>query len=451
MQLFAREQALETAAALVRESEADETEVTLEHTVERFVRFDAHGPTQNADRARLEFAVRVRLASDGGLREARASVGGATLADGRRALARALELARLAPPNPELVELGGAVEVPKTTAALEALSHTFEDKAKWISSALQAARASELEPAGLIQSSALARAIVNSRGRAVYGQTARHGFSLSTSGGGGAGIAQASGASPKYVDHARLIAKSVARGAQSRNPIDLPPGEYTVVLEPLAVSAILLFTAYQGFGAREVDERSSFLCGREGQELWPSVLSIADEATHPLMPALAFDGEGTPRRRAVLVDRGRLGRPVTDRQFAKKRKEHSSGHSAPQPSSSGPMPQNMVVACGEQSLEQLIGGVERGLLISQFHYTNAIDSKELLLTGMTRNGTFLIENGRIRAPVKNLRFTQSLIEALEGLNGVGRDAEVAGALFDGEIVSPALRLERFRFTSATDF
>ena len=185
--------------------------------------------------------------------------------------------------------------------------------------------------------------------------------------------------------------------------------------------------------------------------LWPEALSIVDDPAHPLMPSLSFDGEGTPKQRTVLVERGRLGRPVTDRQYAKKRGEISTGHALAQPSVSGPLPQNMVVDCGEHSLEQLIGGVERGLLVSQFHYTNAIDPKELLLTGMTRNGTFLIEAGRIVGPVKNLRFTQSLIEALAGLCGVGRHAEVAGALFDGEIVTPPLRLDRFRFTSATDF
>ena len=110
-----------------------------------------------------------------------------------------------------------------------------------------------------------------------------------------------------------------------------------------------------------------------------------------------------------------------------------------------------MLGSGESSLEELIARIDRGLLISQFHYTNAIDPKELLLTGMTRNGTFLIENGRVIHAVKNLRFTESLLLALAGLNGVGRDGEVAGALFDGEIVTPPLSLARFRFTSATDF
>ncbi len=451
MSLVTREQALELAGRLVRESNAYETEVTFEHGIERFARFAEGGPTQTADRERFELAVRVRFDESGGLREARASVAANTLADGRRALAKALELCSFAPANPELVAMGGEVSVRETLVSPETLAHSFDEKARWIRAALDACRAAELEPAGLIQSTALARAIVNSRGRAVYGQTGRHSFALTATGGGGAGMAQASGAEPGLVDHERVMRKAVEKALASRAPADIEAGDYCVVLEPLAVSSILLFAAYQGFGAREVDERSSFLCGREGTRPWPKSLSITDEPDNPLMPALAFDGEGTPRRSVVLVDQGRLCGPVTDRHFAKKRAEEPTGHAQAQPSVCGPMPQNMVIAAGERSLEEMIAAVPRGLLISQFHYTNAIDPKELLLTGMTRNGTFLIENGRVVRAVKNLRFTESLLEALAGLTAIGRDGEVAGALFDGEIVTPPLSLARFRFTSATDF
>ena len=111
----------------------------------------------------------------------------------------------------------------------------------------------------------------------------------------------------------------------------------------------------------------------------------------------------------------------------------------------------MCLAAGDKSLEELIAGVDRGLLITQLHYTNMIDPRELLLTGMTRNGTFLIEDGKIITAVKNLRFTESLVNAMANVSGVGSELEVAGALFDGEIVCPALRIENFRFTSSTDF
>ncbi|MEO6710964.1 MAG: metallopeptidase TldD-related protein, partial [Planctomycetota bacterium] len=365
MSLVSREQALEIAEGLVRESAADETEVTFEHGIERFARFATGGPTQSADRERFELAVRVRLDGPGGLRESRASVAANSIAEGRRALERALQLASFAPANPELVPLGGAVVVRETLVHPAVLAHAFADKARIILTALKACEIAQLEPAGLIQSSALAKAIVNSRGRTVYGQTGRHAFSLSASGGGGAGTAQASGAEPGIVDHGEVSMRAIDKALRSRDPIALAPGEYCVLLEPLAVSAILLFAAYQGFGAREVEEQSSFLCGREGSQVWPESLSIADDPANPLMPALAFDGEGTPKQRTVLVDRGRLGKPVTDRHFAAKRGESSSGHAQPQPSNAGPSPQNMVIAAGNQPFQDLLRGIERGLLISQ--------------------------------------------------------------------------------------
>jgi PmbA protein len=450
MGLCSRERALELALALARESTALETEVTFEHGVERFARFAAEGATQSADRERFEIAVRVRLDDVEGLREARATVSGSTLEAGRAALARAMELARYSPPNRALVPLGGPVEVPRTLAEPSTLAHSFADKSRWIARALELCLP-HFEPAGLLQSSALAKAIVNSRGRAVYGQTGRFAASLTVSGGGGSGMAQASAARPELVDHERLFESARRTAEQSRDPRPLEPAEYTVVLEPLAVSSILLFAAYQGFGAREVEEQSSFLCGREGRRLWSERFTLTDDPDHPAMPALAFDGEGTPKRRRVLVDRGTPTGPVTDRHFAARRGEESSGHALAQPSSSGPMPLNLVVSPGQGTLAELISGVERGLLVKQFHYTNAIDPKELLLTGMTRNGTFWIEDGRVKFPVRNLRFTQSLVEALANLRAVGAGGEAAGALFDGEIVTPPLVVDRFRFTSSTDF
>lgn len=446
-----RELALEVADTLLRESPADETEVTIDRHDERFARFADRGVTQCADRCRGELAVRVRLDGPQGRREARATVGGAGLDAGRRALARALELAKVATPNPALIELGGPVEWLASQDAPPVLEGAGSADAEWIRAALEGCSAARLEAAGLIQSTRLDRTIRNSAGRSVAGSTCRHGFSLTATGNGGAGVAQASAARREEVDPRRVIDRAVQKAVASATPRAVPPGEYAVLLEPLAVSSILLFAAYQGFGAREVEEDSSFLCGRVGRRIWPESLSLIDDPFHPLMPSLAFDGEGTPKSRQVLVERGVPLGPVTDRQFAHKRGQSSSGHAQPQPSSQGPMPSNLVVAPGDADDAALLAGLDRGLLVTQFHYTNSIDPKELVLTGMTRNGTFLVEAGRVVGAVQNLRFTQSLIEALAGLEALGRDGELAGALFDGEIVTPPMRLARFRFTSGTDF
>jgi len=454
MTLLDRESTLAAARALVEASPADETEVTLESCLDRFVRFADTGPTQSADRERYEVAVRVRLVSDQGRREARATCDGLDPALTRGTLERAVALARHSPPDPELLALEGPVAVDGRRADPGTLAHPFEQKADWVRAALAACAEHELLPAGLAQTTGLARGLVSSAGRAVYAATSRASFALTASVPGfvdGSGFAEQIAARVVQIDPARVIARAVDKAVKSRAPQPIEPGEYTVVLEPPAVSSILLFATYKGFGAQEVHEKASFLCGRQGKKVFPEGLSLADHAGNAVYAGFPFDGEGSPKKRVALIERGVLTGPVTDSAWAAKLGLENTGHALPKPNTHGPMALNPVLAAGESSLEELIGGVERGLLVTQFHYTNLIDPKDLTLTGMTRNGTFLIEDGNVTRPVKNLRFTESLVGALGRVTGVGRDLDVAGALFEGEVVCPALRIDRFRFTSTTDF
>lgn len=461
MALLDQDHALDLLRGIVDGSPAAQTEATLECVEDRFVRFADVGPTQDADRERHLLTVRVRLASSGsqrgafaGWREARASCGSLDPEASGAALERALVLAEVSDPNPDLVPMGGPVQVSETALQRPTLDHTFREKAEWIGAALSACQGRELAPAGLAQTTAMTRTLVNSMGRAVHGARTRAAFSLTASsldGEGGSGFAESIHANVERVDPPDVIRRAVEKAVASRVPIPVDPGEYTVVLEPAAVSAFLLFAAYHGFGAREVHEQSSFLCGRVGERLFPEALAIHDHATNELYPGFLFDGEGSPKTKVPLLVDGALQGPVTDERWARRLGVENTGHGRQQPSPDGPTCLNLVVQPGTESLEQLLGGVDRGLLVSQLHYTNMIEPRDLTLTGMTRNGTFLIENGRVGAAVQNLRFTQSLVDALRNVTGVGNRLSVAGALFDGEVVCPALRIEAFRFTSTTDF
>jgi len=457
MPLLPQEEALARAQALVDKSTAAETEVTIDSVEDRFARFADTGPTQSADRERADVSIRVRLTSEDGtpgLREARAVCGSLDDVVLDSALARAMALASVAHPNSKLVPLGGPVDVPETAAQRPTMDHTFREKAQWIDHALDACRREDLQPAGLVQTTGQARAIVNSAGRAVYGVKTRAAFALTASAkssGGGSGFADAIASNVEQIDAESVVKRAVDKAILNRSPRPIDPGEYTVVLEPSAASSLLLFASYCGFGAQDFAEKSSFLCGRVGERLFPEFLTLRDNAANDFYPGFLFDGEGTPRRAVDLIDRGTLTGPVTDARWAQELGLENTGHAVQQPSNEGPEAQNLYLSPGNQSLEQLIGGVERGLLISQFHYTNMIEPKDLTLTGMTRNGTFLIENGALTGSVRNLRFTETLVNALSRVTGIGRDLEVAGALFDGEIVCPAMRIERFRFTSTTEF
>ncbi len=460
MNLFLQEDVLGFARALVQRSPAHETEVSVAGVQDSFVRFGAQGPSQNADRERAEVSIRVRLKEGEGYREARATCGSLADADADAALGRALALARVSEPNAELPPLGGAVNVPETAAQRPTMDHSFREKAKAVGRALEACRAQDLLPAGLFQTTALSRGLVNSAGREVFGARSRASFALTASSGApdgsglsgeGSGFAESISDNVERVDTQGVVERAVAKAVSSRAPRALAAGEYTVVLEPAAVSSLLLFAAYHGFGAQEVSERSSLLCGRIGETLFPEELTLVDDAANPVYSGFSFDGEGAPRQRAVLLSGGRLGQPVTDARWSKKLGVANTGHGKQQPTTDGPSPENLILAPGAASRENLIAGVERGLLVTQFHYTNMIEPLDLVLTGMTRNGTYWIEGGEVQHPVRNLRFTQSLVGALQAVTGIGREQEVAGALFDGELVAPAVRIDGFRFTSSTDF
>jgi len=453
--LLGGERALEVARRVVAASSAAETEVTIESEVESFVRFADVGPTQCADRERVSLAVRVREREPGGgYREARATTGSLAERDWRAALERAAALARHAPVDDEAQPLGGPVSVAARTPDAATLAHPFEEKARWVREALAACRGAALVPAGLLQTSGVSRALASSTGRSVHDTAARAFASLTAfdaSGSGGSGIGERVAGAVGDLDPERVVARAVEKARRSAGPRELPAGEYTVVLEPLAVSSLLLFAAYQGFGAREVEEQSSFLCGRIGERVFAPDLTVLDDAANRVYPGLAFDGEGTPRSRVVLIDAGVPRGPVTDPRYAKKLGLACTGHASPQPSPRGPDVANLFVEPGAASAADLVAGIERGLLVTQLHYTNMIEPRELTLTGMTRNGTFWIEGGEVRHAVRNLRFTDSLVRALGAVSGIGRELEAAGALFHGEVVTPALRVEGFRFTSTTDF
>ena len=451
MSTLNREEALALGQRLCDASRADETEVTIDAQRGSFVRFADEGPTQSAERERVDVSIRVRLGSpESGYREARASTG-ADWESAQAALASALELAEASPVVEGLAPLGGAASVPDTHWDEGTLAHDSAEKARWVQAAVGACQERGLQPAGLIQTGGNERTLVNSVGRAVQGASNRASLALTATGATGSGLGHVLRPVVGRLDPEPAIRVAVEKALAAQAPSDIEPGEYTVILEPAAVSSLLLFASYNGFGAREVEEESSFLCGRLGQRVFPESVSIVDDAADPLFPAIPFDGEGTPKARMELIERGLCTRPVTDRNYARKRGEESTGHGVMQPSPSGPKARHLGMGAGDSSLEELIAGVDDGLLITQFHYTNVIEPRELVLTGMTRNGTYRIQKGELGPAVKNLRFTQSLVGALQNVAAVGSQREAVGALFDGESVVPALRIDGFRFTSTTDF
>ena len=213
---------------------------------------------------------------------------------------------------------------------------------------------------------------------------------------------------------------------------------------------LLDYLSYVGFGAKQVLDGESFLATCAGKEVAAPSVTIADDAWHPRSVGIGFDFEGVPRKRVAVVEDGLARGPVTDLRTAPQVGTEASGHNSGS-NEFGPYASNVVLEVGDQTYEDLVGGVRDGLLVTRFHYVNVLDRPSTLLTGMTRDGTFRIRDGTIAEPVRNLRFSQSVLEALASVTGVGRDLSAFAPDFSsfGSTVAPAVRMGSFRFSSGT--
>jgi predicted Zn-dependent protease len=250
------------------------------------------------------------------------------------------------------------------------------------------------------------------------------------------------------LDGAAVGSEATRRARDAADASDLEPGTYEVVLSPSCVVNVLAFLAIYGFNGRAVEEGRSF--AKVGEPQFDEAISVVDDVAHPKAVGVAFDAEGTPKRRHELVSGGVTTGLVHDRRTAKALGAESSGHALPGGGSFGALPANLVLDAGDPSQDPLISSVERGLLVTDFWYTRVLDPRTIVVTGLTRNGVWLVEDGRIVRPVTNLRFTQSFVDALApgAVKGVGADQTlVAGATFGfGSYVVPSLHLAAWNFT-----
>jgi predicted Zn-dependent protease len=262
------------------------------------------------------------------------------------------------------------------------------------------------------------------------------------------GVARQASVRVGDLDGAALGARAAAKARAAADPVEISPGRYEVVLEPSAVADVLTTLGMYGFNGRAVNEGRSFLV--PGAHQFDPAVSLVDDATDPAAIGGGFDADGTPKRRTCLVTAGVSGGPVHDRRTAAEAGTESTGHAIGGGERFGAMPENMVLVPGpDGSTDDLVAGIERGLLVSDLWYTRVLDPKPLVVTGLTRNGVWLVEDGRITRAVTNLRFTQSYAEALGAgaVLGVGSaPATVPAAWGLGALSTPPVRLASWNMT-----
>ncbi|MGH8104150.1 MAG: TldD/PmbA family protein [bacterium] len=368
----------------------------------------------------------------------------------KHAAREAADVARHSPENPGFAGLAS----PSASAEFEPFAEdsaafTVKRRAAQVAKMVRIAKRKTLNCAGYVSQSVGSVAFGNSKGVSRFSRLTQVGGQIIAYGPTSSGLAERSSHSREAIDFQDLAREAVQKAVKTANPAPLEPGVYPVVLDAYATADCLAYMAYVGFNAKTFQEQRSFLNGRMGEPVFSPLFHLSDDAYSTLNAGLPFDFEGVPRQRVSLVEAGVVKSLVHDSMTAAKDGQSSTGHALPPPNPYGPIPLNLVMRQGESDLEALIASVERGVFVTRFHYTNLVDPKNLIVTGMTRDGTFLIQNGKLKKGIRNFRFTQNLVDAFKEISMVSNHIVCSGEWV--KAAAPAVKIDHFNFDSATEF
>jgi PmbA protein len=437
---------IERVLRLAKSTGADETEVHVDEADESLTRFANNAIHQNV--AEHGLTVSVRTVVDG--RTARATTNRVDEDSLRGAIDASLSLAHSQPKDPRLLPVPGKQRYRKVERfARPTATLTPEDRARAVRRACDLAVKRGQVAAGIFASGQSQTVMGNSRGLfAAYRETHTE-FSITMQEQPAASWAKANAADVRDFDPQQLAERASEKAHRATNAQELAPGRYTVILEPSAVLDIVGFLFYD-FAATAVADKRSCLNDRMGKLVFGKNISVVDDAYHPLQLGAPFDGEGMPRQQVLLVDRGVPRNLVYSRASAKLAKKKPTGHGFMLPNEYGEAPVNLVFSGGESSLEEMIASTERGLLVTRLWYIREVDPYEKIMTGMTRDGLFLVEKGKVGTAVRNFRFNKSLLEMLRNVELLGPAVRATGEEAF-EMVVPAMKVRDFHFSEVTKF
>jgi PmbA protein len=435
-----------TVLRLAKTVGAEETEVHVDEVADALTRFANNGIHQNV--AEHGLTVSVRTVVDG--RTARATTNRVDEDSLRSAIEGSLSLAASQPKNPLLLAMPGPQKYRlvnrfvKHTVAL-----TAQDRALAVRRACNLAIKHGQVAAGIYSTGQSQTAVGNSRGLFATYRESHAEFSITMQEKPAASWAKANSADVQKFDPQRLAARASEKAHLAVDPQELPAGRYTVILEPAAVLDLVGFLFYD-FAATALQDKRSCLNDRMGKPLFGKSISIYDDVYHPLQLGAPFDGEGMPRQKVQLVDRGVPKNLVYSRASAKSAGKRPTGHGFALPNEFGEAPVNLVFDGGDSSLQEMIASTDHGLLVTRLWYIREVDPYEKIMTGMTRDGLYLVEKGRAVSAVRNFRFNQSLLEMLRNVELLGPAVRATGEEAF-EMVVPAMKVRDFHFSEVTKF
>jgi len=425
---------------------ADETEVYIDETIDALTRFANNAIHQNV--AEHGITISIRTVVDG--RTARATTNRLDEDSLRAAVEASLQLAHSQPKIPGLLAMPGKQRYRKVNRfAKETAATTPEDRARAVKKSCELAIRNGQVAAGIFSTGQSQLVLANSRGLFAAHRQTQAEFSITMQDEPAASWAKANSGNVRNFDPQKLAARASEKAQMAKDAQELAPGKYTVILEPAAVLDLVGFLFYD-FAATAVADQRSCLLKRMSKPLFGKNISITDDAYHPQQLGAPFDGEGMPRQRVNLVENGVPRNLVYSRSSAKKAKKKPTGHGFALPNEYGEAPMNLVFSGGDSSLEKMIASIDRGLLVTRVWYIREVDPYEKIMTGMTRDGLYLVENGKITSAVRNFRFNQSLIELLQNVEAMS-PASRATAEEAFEMVVPAMKVNNFHLIEPTKF
>jgi predicted Zn-dependent protease len=409
-------------------------------------RFTHNAIHQNVAYADTSVRVRAIVAGRTGV-AATNDLGDAAL---RATVDRAIAMAALAPRDDDAPGLTKSVGLAAPAGAYDEGTATASpgERARIVAEICSVAERSALWAAGYVATERAGTTIANSAGTLVSYDGTSCALNVKANGPDSTGFAERFSTSVADLDGTLAGSVAAEKALRAREPVDVPPGEWTVILEPPAFGELLSYLS-DHFSAQAYDEGSSFLCDGLARAYAGANVSLADDYAHPLLAGQPFDFEGYPTARVPLFEGGVANRLLTDATWAKRLALPNTGHGLPAPNPHGPSARSLVVAPGTATLPELIAGTARGLLVTRFWYIRPVDQRKTIVTGMTRDGTFLIENGEIARGIRNMRFNQSILAALEQAVFSCEPARTGGYAYS--MVVPAVKIDGFRFSSGTAF
>jgi predicted Zn-dependent protease len=433
-------------ASVLEALQADQGEVIVQNGTSALTRFANNYIHQNVEESSLSVTVRAVLGKKIGV----ASSDVNTLDALQELARRAVDIARLQQENEDFVSLpppGKLTPVDGFNPRTAAFSP--DERARVVEQVCRASVRNNLVAAGAFRTSSSEIAVVNTLGIRANHRVATADINTVVMGETSSGHSQRLTLDADEIDGAELADEAIDKCQRGANPAQLEPGEYDVILEEDAVADILDYFAYLAFGAQAFIEKRSFMSGRIGEKVMGDNISIWDDGRSLEGIPMPFDYEGVPRQAVDLVADGVAKDVVWDSYYGNVHGHASTGHALPAGNTFGPIAGNLFLNTGDATKAEMIQSTKRGILVSRFWYTRAVHPLTVVMTGMTRDGTFLIEDGRIVGPVANLRFTQSYLDAMNNVEAIGRESRLLPMEMGSGCRVPALKIRAWNFTGST--